>query len=401
MQEEMQNISKGDAQLEARVEPKPKIGMQTYMGITENTLTAFNCREGGLLEFILSPSNLNTAYKRVKSNKGSGGVDRMSVDMLLDYLTEHGQSIIRSIYDGKYKPNPVRRVEIPKSNGKKRQLGIPTVVDRVIQQAITQVLAPLYESLFSSSSYGFRPHRSAHDAIRKCGEYISNGYIFTVDMDLEKFFDTVIHSKLIEVLSRTVKDGRVISLIHKYLNAGVMLNGRMEATPLGVPQGVIGPVLANLFLHYTFDKWMEKNFPRVPFERYADDTICHCHSLKQAEYMQAMIHQRFESCRLRLNEEKTKIVYCKSSRQKECYPNVTFDFLGFTFHPRESVDKYGNRFTGFLPAISQKSMKRINETIRNWHLNRHSNLTLEHLASDINPIVRGWMTYYGKFYPTR
>lgn len=117
--------------------------------------------------------------------------------------------------------------------------------------------------------------------------------------------------------------------------------------------------------------------------------------------MQAMIQQRFECCRLRLNEEKTKIVYCKSSRQKECYPNVTFDFLGFTFQPRESVDKYGNRFTGFLPAISRKSMKRINETMRSWHLNRHSNLTLEHLASDINPIVRGWMTYYGKFYPTR
>lgn len=255
----------------------------------------------------------------------------------------------------------------------------------MIQQAISQALQPLYEPQFSPSSYGFRPHRSAHDALLECDEYISAGYVFTADMDLEKFFDTVCHSKLIEILSRTIKDGRVISLIRKYLNSGILIGGKKEDSSVGVPQGVIGPVLANLFLHYTFDKWMEKSFLRVLFERYADDMICHCHSLKQAEYMQAMTQQRFKCCRLRLNEEKMKIVYCKSSRQKECYPNVTFDFLGFTFHPRESVDKYGNRFTVFLPAISRKSMKRINETIRSWHLNRHSNLTLEHLASDINP----------------
>ena len=164
---------------------------------------------------------------------------------------------------------------------------------------------------------------------------------------------------------------------------------------------MVGPVLANLFLHYAFDKWMEKNYPQIPFERYADDTICHCHSLKQAEYMQAMIQQRLAECKLQLNEKKTKIVYCKSSNQKDNHSEVAFDFLGFTFQPRESVDKQGNRFTGFLPAISRKSMKRINEKICSWNLTGLTNQTLEYIASEINPVVRGWMTYYGKFYPTR
>ena len=205
-----QNIETLSDQSAQRVEPEVLIGMQTFIGITENHLTAIKQEKGELLEYILSPSNLNLAYKQVKSNKGSGGIDRMEVDELLPYLRCHKDKLITSIYDGNYHPNPVRRVEIPKSNGKTRNLGIPTVVDRLIQ--------PLYEPQFSPTSHGFRPHRSAHDALLKCGEYISAGYVFTVDMDLEKFFDTVCHSKLIEILSRTIKDGRVISLIHKYLN---------------------------------------------------------------------------------------------------------------------------------------------------------------------------------------
>lgn len=213
-----QNIETLSDRSAQRVKPEVLIGMQTFIGITENHLTAIKHEKGELLEYILSPSNLNLAYKQVKSNKGSGGIDRMEVDELLPYLRCHKDKLITSIYDGNYHPNPVRRVEIPKSNGKTRNLGIPTVVDRLIQQAISQVLQPLYEPQFSPASYGFRPHRSAHDALLKCGEYISAGYVFTVDMDLEKFFDTFCHSKLIAILSRTIKDGRVISLIHKYLN---------------------------------------------------------------------------------------------------------------------------------------------------------------------------------------
>lgn len=225
-----QNIDTLSEQSALRVEPEVMIGMQTFMGITENDLTAFKHEKDGLLEYILSPSNLNYAYKQVKSNKGSGGLDRMEVDDLLPYLLCHKYELIASIYDGKYHPHPVRRVEIPKSNGKKGNLGIPTVVDRLIQQAISQVLPPLYEPQFSPTSYGFHPHRSAHDALLKCGEYISAGYVFTVDLDLGKFFDTVCHSKLIEILSRTIKDGRVVSLIHNYLNSGVLIGGNKEDT---------------------------------------------------------------------------------------------------------------------------------------------------------------------------
>ena len=206
------------------------------MWITENNLTNADKPEYGVLEQILSPSNLNRAYQRVRSNKGRGGVDKMEVESLRDYLVKNKDQLIQSILDGKYRPNPVRRVEIPKEKGT-RKLGIPTVVDRVVQQAIAQVLSPIYERQFSKNSYGYRPGRNAHQALNRCRSYITDGYKYAVDMDLEKFFDTVNQSKLIEVLSRTVKDGRVVSLIHKYLNAGVVIRNKFEETGMGVPQG--------------------------------------------------------------------------------------------------------------------------------------------------------------------
>ena len=230
-------ISKDTWLQNTRAEPEGYAGGQTFIWITENNLTNADKPKYGLLEQILSPANLNQAYKRVKSNKGSGGIDKMEVESLQDYLVNNKEELIQSILDGKYRPNPVRRVEIPKENGKKRELGIPTVVDRVVQQAIMQVLSPIYEKQFSSSSYGFRPRRSAHQALNQCKSYITDGHRYAVDMDLEKFFDTVNQSKLIEVLSRTVKDGRVVSLIHKYLNAGVVIRNKFEDTEIGVPQG--------------------------------------------------------------------------------------------------------------------------------------------------------------------
>ena len=200
-------------------------GVQTFMDMAENNLKEVRFERGSLLEFILSPENLNRAYLQVKRNHGRGGVDGLSTEDLGDYLKVHKDELVESMKSGSYRPNPVRRVEIPKDNGKKRPLGIPTVVDRVIQQAISQVLSPIYERQFSDNSFGFRPHRSCHKALRRAREYITQGYKYCVSLDLERFFDTVNHSMLIRILSRTIRDGRVISLIHKYLTAGVRSHG--------------------------------------------------------------------------------------------------------------------------------------------------------------------------------
>jgi group II intron reverse transcriptase/maturase len=273
-----------------------------------------------MLEQILSPFNLNQAYKRVKSNKGSGGVDKMEVESLLDYLVYHKEELIQSILDGTYRPNPVRRVEIPKENGKMRMLGIPTVVDRVVQQAITQVLSPIYEKQFSPNSYGFRPKRSAHEALNKCKDHITDGYKYAVDMDLEKFFDTVNQSKLIEILSRTIKDGRVISLIHKYLHAGVVVRSKFETTQVGVPQGgPLSPLLSNIMLN-ELDKELEKRGHR--FVRYADDLVILCKSKRSAgRTLTNIIPYIEQKLFLKVNREKTVVAYVQRIK-----------FLGYSFY---------------------------------------------------------------------
>jgi len=243
-------------------EQKRYVGVYASSRMTENNIINTDLSTERLLERILDRNNLNNAFKKVKANKGAGGVDGMGVDELLQYLKDNKGSLIQSIRDGKYRPNPVRRVEIPKEEkGKVRKLGIPTVVDRVIQQAITQVLTPIFEKQFSDNSYGFRPNRSAHDAMDKCLENADGGYKYVVDMDLEKYFDTVNQSKLIEVLSRTIKDGRVIALIHKFLRAGAVERHTFKETGVGVPQGgPLSPLLSNIMLN-ELDKELEKTRP--------------------------------------------------------------------------------------------------------------------------------------------
>lgn len=282
------------------------------MRITENNLTSNNHQSGnGFLEQILSPTNLNNAFRQVRRNKGAGGVDRMDVGSLKDYLVRYKEELITSIEGGKYRPNPVRRVEIPKENGKRRGLGIPTVVDRVIQQSIAQQLSLLYEPEFSQHSFGFRPKRSAHQALCKCRDYITEGYVYAVDIDLERFFDTVSHSKLTEVLSRKVKDGRVISLIHKYLNAGVMKEGKYEETPEGVPQGgPLSPVLSNILLN-ELDKELERRGHK--YVRYADDMVIFCRSRRSAERtMQNIIPFIEGNLFLKVNRDKSRVAYVLS-----------------------------------------------------------------------------------------
>ena len=367
----MQKISKDTSQMTDRAETDNKFGGQTFMGITENNFTN-NEQRIGMLEMILSPMNLNQAYKKVKSNKGSGGVDGLSVDDLLPYLLEHKESIVNSIIQGTYRPNPVRRVEIPKEPKKTRPLGIPTVVDRVIQQAIAQILSPIYEPLFSAYSYGFRPKRSAHDALKQCQKYISEGYIYCVDMDLEKFFDKVSHSKLIEVLARTIKDGRVISLIHKYLNAGVVEKGVFAKTEIGVPQGgPLSPLLSNIMLN-ELDKELEKRGHK--FVRYADDCMILCKSKRAAQRTLTNIVTFIENkLFLKVNTEKTIVAHIKDVK-----------FLGYGF--------YIYRRKGHL-RVHPKSIAKMKEKIKTL-TSRSNGWAGERRKVALRQYITGWVNYF-------
>ena len=302
MTEEMQK-TKG-CLLRDRTESEEYAGVQTVIDISHESLVEVNLSSQMLLETIVSRVNMNTAYKRVLSNKGSGSVDNMGLDELLPYLKSHGEVLRASILNGRYKPNPVLRVEIPKDNGKKRPLGIPTLVDRVVQQSLLQVLSSIYEPQFSAGSYGFRPNRSAHDALLRSKELVNQGYTFCVDLDLEKFFDTVNHSFLLRLLSFTIKDGRVISLIHKYLKSGVMVDGIVQESHVGTPQGgPLSPLLSNIVLN-ELDKELEKR--GHPFVRYADDCVIFCKTPRAAERVKESITNFIEKkLHLKVNLEKT------------------------------------------------------------------------------------------------
>ena len=321
MQEGMQKTNENNGcRQKGRTESERYGGAQTYIGTVDDALVEVQLGKDDLLERILSPDNLRKAYKQVVGNKGAGGVDKMGTSELLPYLNLHLSELIEKIRSGKYKPTAVRRVDIPKDNGKKRQLGIPTVVDRFIQQAISQVLMKEYEPLFSANSFGFRPNRSTHDAIKRVQQYAEDGYRYCVDLDLERFFDTVNHSKLIQVLSETIKDGRVVSLVHKYLNAGVMVRHKFEETTEGVPQGgPLSPILSNIILN-ELDKELERR--GHPFVRYADDCIVLVKSLRATERVRDSIANYVEK-KLFLKVNKEKTVTGTLSGKK---------FLGYSFY---------------------------------------------------------------------
>jgi len=348
-------------------------GGQTYMRITENNLTSNHHQSGnGLLEQILSPINLNAAYKQVRRNKGSGGVDRMDVGSLKDYLVREKEELITSIEKGKYRPNPVRRVEIPKENGKRRGLGIPTVVDRVIQQSIAQQLSRLYEPEFSPWSFGFRPKRSAHQALGKCRDYITEGYVYAVDIDLERFFDTVSHSKLTEVLSHKVKDGRVISLIHKYLNAGVMNEGKYEETQEGVPQGgPLSPVLSNILLN-ELDKELERRGHK--FVRYADDMVIFCRSRRSAERtMQNIIPFIEGKLFLKVNRDKSQVAHVRGVK-----------FLGYSFYVLKGEGRL--RIHPKSVAKMKARIKELTSRSNGWGNDRRKEA--------LSQYIKGWVQYF-------
>ena len=326
-----------------------------------------------LLKRIISRDNMNAAYFKVKSNRGAGGVDKMSVDELLPYLREHRLSLLQQRRDGKYKPNPVRRVEIPKEErGKTRKLGIPTVVDRMIQQAIAQVLTPIYEPQFSEASFGFRPKRGAHDALKNCQRYANEGYVYVVDMDLEKFFDTVCQSKLIEILSRSIKDGRVISLIHKYLNAGVIRQGVFERSEQGVPQGgPLSPLLSNVMLN-ELDKELERRGHK--FVRYADDCMILCKSRRSAERTLSSIIPYIEKkLFLKVNREKTSVAHISKVK-----------YLGYGFYRYKGECRF---------KVHKKSLAKMKNRLRAI-TNRSKAISKEERPLILKRYVKGWVNYF-------
>ena len=344
-----------------------------YSKITEKSGVITDYWTNNLLELILRKENLNDAYKQVKKNKGKGGIDGMQVDELLPFLIENQDTLIQEIREGKYKPNPVRRVEIPKeTKGEFRKLGVPTVVDRVIQQAIAQELSPIFEEQFSENSFGFRPKRGAQDALRQCQKNVNDGYVYVVDMDLEKFFDTVCHSKLIEVLSRTIKDGRVISLIHKYLNAGVDVNGMFERSELGVPQGgPLSPLLGNVMLN-ELDRELERRGHR--FVRYADDCMIFCKSKKSAERTLENIIPFIEGkLFLKVNRKKTEVAHISKVK-----------YLGYAFYIYRGKCRF---------RVHPKSVAKMKNKIREL-TDRNKGISNEEREKQYQEYVRGWVEYF-------
>lgn len=339
------------------------------------------------------------AYKRVKANRGAAGVDDQTILDFEGDLKRNLYKIWNRMSSGSYFPPPVRLEEIPKADGGKRPLGIPTVADRVAQTVAKMYLEPKVDPYFHPDSYAYRQGKSAIEAVgvarQRCWRYN-----WVVDLDIKGFYDNLDHGLVMRAVTKHTDCKWLLLYIERWLEAPVQLkDGTLVSRDKGTPQGsVISPLLANLFLHYAFDEWMRRKSPEIPFERYADDIIVHCHSERQALWMKAEVEKRLAQCKLELHPEKTRIVYCRDDRRRGSYPQVKFDFLGFTFQPRGVKGHWGKCFYGFNPAISNKAAKAIRDEIRSWRLHLRSNKSLEDLSRMFNPVIRGWVNYYGSYY---
>jgi RNA-directed DNA polymerase len=341
------------------------------------------------------------AWRQVKANKGVPGVDGQALDEFEADLADNLYKIWNRMSSGSYFPPPVRAVEIPKPHGSGvRMLGVPTVADRVAQTVVAMQLEPLVEPRFHPDSCGYRPGKSAHQALEVCRARCWE-YDWAIDLDVQAFFDEVPWDLIVRAVEAVTDCRWVLLYVKRWLAAPLQHpDGALIERTKGTPQGsAVSPVLANLFLHYAFDSWMARNFPGCPFERYADDAIVHCTTRSQAEHVLGRIAARMQEVGLRLHPDKTRIVYCKDSNRRGDHEHISFTFLGFAFRPRQAINgKTGEQFTSFSPAISPEALKAMGDRLRELRIHRRTNLTLNDLARWLNPIVAGWMRYYGRFY---
>ncbi len=349
--------------------------------------------------FTIDKWHVYKAYQAVKANAGSAGVDGQSLKMFEEDLKGNLYKIWNRMSSGSYFPPPVKAVAIPKKSGGERILGVPTVADRVAQMVVKQEIEPDIEAKFLPDSYGYRPGRSALDAIGVTRERCWR-YDWVLEFDIKGLFDNIDHTLLLRAVEMHVKCGWAILYIKRWLTAPLQhADGTLLERTQGTPQGgVVSPILANLFLHYTFDVWMTKNFPGNPWCRYADDGLVHCRTESQALAIESALGERFTECHLEMHPEKTKIAYCKDSSRRKDYPITEFDFLGYTFRPRKALNrKRKTLFINFTPAVSNNAVKAMRQRTRKLNYRNRTELSLAEISQYYNPVLRGWLTYYGKF----
>jgi RNA-directed DNA polymerase len=339
------------------------------------------------------------AYKKVKANKGGSGIDKQTLELYASKLSKNLYKLWNRLASGSYFPKPVKEVTIPKSDGGQRKLGIPTIDDRIAQEVLRSYIEPRMEAIFIEESYGYRPHKSAHDAVKKVRSNVYK-YAWVIDMDIKSFFDEVNHELLMKAVEKHCSEKWIKIYIQRWLESpiqkadGTLIHKKGQGTPQG---GVISPLLANLYLHYVIDVWLKKNYPLVPMVRYADDVIIHCFTESEAQRVLQAIRNRMQECKLRLNEEKTQIVYCKTSTRTLINKySKKFDFLGFTYKPTMLPNKRGKAFLGTGCSISQKSISRIVDNWKKTSVFKSTTVNIQDIATVINPQMRGIIQYYGK-----
>jgi RNA-directed DNA polymerase len=351
--------------------------------------------------FKIEKRRVYEAYQAVKSNKGAAGVDGQTIEQFEADLKGNLYKIWNRMSSGTYFPPPVRAVSIPKKSGGERILGVPTVSDRIAQMVVKQLIEPDLDPIFLPDSYGYRPRKSALDAVGVTRERCWK-YDWVLEFDIRGLFDNIDHELLLRAVRKQVKCNWALIYIERWLKAPMEQDGIRKERTLGTPQGgVISPILSNLFLHYTFDLWMKRTHPGLPWCRYADDGLVHCRTEQEAEALKAELRARLAECHLELHPTKTKIVYCRDGKRKGTYSNVKFDFLGYCFRPRWIKKSRDNSmFCGFNPAVSPSALKTMRSTIRDLNIRRQTQLSLADIARTLNPLVRGWIEYYGRYAPS-